>query len=193
MNWIEILLVTLGISLDIFAAVECQGALVVKISKKQLIIVSVLLSLWQMIALFLGNLCAIVIHVYELRDRSEHFVAALIFFGMGIRLCIKVWKNESILERRIDKPEVKEYVKMSAVASIYSFLTGVACGFLGCSLPLMLGMVVAFTAAMVILGMYIGYHYGYQTKGKAYLAGALLLIIAGADMMIRCFQEAHLA
>lgn len=34
MNWIENLLILVGISLDIFAGMECQGSLVAKIDKK---------------------------------------------------------------------------------------------------------------------------------------------------------------
>ena len=36
MNWIEILLITLGISLDIFGVVACQGAQVAKVEKSLL-------------------------------------------------------------------------------------------------------------------------------------------------------------
>ena len=34
MNWMENLLIIAGVSLDIFAAMECQGSLVAKINKK---------------------------------------------------------------------------------------------------------------------------------------------------------------
>ena len=37
MNALENLLIIAGISLDIFAAMECQGSLVAKIDKKQLV------------------------------------------------------------------------------------------------------------------------------------------------------------
>ncbi len=37
MSWIEIVLITIGMSLDTFAAVECQGALVAKLEKETLI------------------------------------------------------------------------------------------------------------------------------------------------------------
>lgn len=34
MDWMENLLIIAGVSLDIFAAMECQGSLVAKINKK---------------------------------------------------------------------------------------------------------------------------------------------------------------
>ena len=44
MNWIENLLILVGISLDIFAGMECQGSLVAKIDKKHLTLPS---GSWQ--------------------------------------------------------------------------------------------------------------------------------------------------
>ena len=55
MNWIENLLILAGISLDIFAAMECQGSLVAKIDKVHLSIICILIAMWQMAALFIGN------------------------------------------------------------------------------------------------------------------------------------------
>ena len=54
MNVLENLLIIAGISLDIFATMECQGALVAKVKKKQLVLICLLTVVWQMAALFIG-------------------------------------------------------------------------------------------------------------------------------------------
>ena len=48
MSWIEIVLITIGMSLDTFAAVECQGALVAKLEKKRLSMAVTVIALWQL-------------------------------------------------------------------------------------------------------------------------------------------------
>ena len=48
MNVLENLLIIAGISLDIFAAMECQGALVAKVNKKQLVLICLLTVHWQL-------------------------------------------------------------------------------------------------------------------------------------------------
>ena len=48
MNWIENVLIIAGVSLDIFAAMECQGALVAKVDKKQLSVICALIAVWQL-------------------------------------------------------------------------------------------------------------------------------------------------
>lgn len=173
MNWIENVLIIAGVSLDIFAAMECQGALVAKVDKKQLSVICALIAVWQ--------LCALA--------HDENFVglviAAVIFFGLGIRLIAKAIKNEWVNERREETLDVKKFLRMTAVTSIYTLLAGIAFGFLGTNVALMLIIIVCMTIAFVVLGVYTGYHLGFQHKTKAYVGGALLLWIAGIDVIVR--------
>ena len=55
MNWLETTLVTLGVSLDIFAAMACKGAQLSKIEKKPLVILCVLFAVWQPVAHYIGS------------------------------------------------------------------------------------------------------------------------------------------
>ena len=54
MNWLENLLIIGGISFDVFTAMESQGSLVAKITKKELILSSLLACAWQAIAFGVG-------------------------------------------------------------------------------------------------------------------------------------------
>ena len=174
MNWIENVLIIAGVSLDIFAAMECQGALVAKVDKKQLSVICALIAVWQLCALALGNYLSGLLYRNELAH-DENFVglviAAVIFFGLGIRLIAKAIKNEWVNERREESLDVKKFLRMTAVTSIYTLLAGIAFG--------------CMTIAFVVLGVYTGYHLGFQHKTKAYVGGALLLWIAGIDVIVR--------
>lgn len=188
MNWIEMLMVTLGLSLDIFAAVECQGALVARVKKKHLVLICALLSLWQMAALYLGSFFAELLCRYDLRDDSlvtGRIIAAAILISLGGRLIVKAWKNDSIDERRAEDLGIRIFLRMAALASIYTLLTGVAFGFLNCDVLLMLLMIVIFTVVVVVLGMYTGYRFGFEQKTKAYIVGGILLIASGIDVIVR--------
>lgn len=188
MNWIENLLIIAGISLDIFAAMECQGALVAKVDKKHLSLICALIAVWQMAALFLGNYLSDLLYRNQ-SVRSERFVglviAAVIFFCLGIRLIIKAVRNERIQEHREENLGFMRFLRMAAVTSIYTLLAGIAFGFLGTNLVVMLTMMVCLTIAVVVTGMYAGYHFGFEQKTKAYVSGAVLLWIAGIDVIVR--------
>ena len=92
MNGIENVLILAGISLDVFATMECQGSLVARIDKKQLTIICGLMAVWQIAALALGHYLSILLYHNE-TAHDENFVglviAAVIFFGLGTRLVVK--------------------------------------------------------------------------------------------------------
>ena len=64
-------------------------------------------------------------------------------------------------------------------------MTGIAIGFLETNLMVILIMIVCLTIAVVIMGTYTGYHFGFEHKRKAYVGGAILLWIAGFDVVFR--------
>ena len=188
MNWVENLLIVAGISLDIFGAMECQGSLVNKVNKKLLSGICVLMAVCQLIALFLGHfLSDLFCKSHPMSDERflGEILAMVIFFGLGIRLIAKAIKNEWVNERREESLDVKKFLRMTAVTSIYTLLAGIAFGFLGTNVALMLIIIVCMTIAFVVLGVYTGYHLGFQHKTKAYVGGALLLWIAGIDVIVR--------
>lgn len=188
MSWIEMLVVTLGLSLDIFAAVECQGALVAHIKKKHLMLICALPSLWQVVSLYVGSFLATLLLRYDLRDdslKTGRIIAVAILICLGIRMIVKAWKNDRIQEHRVEDLGIRRFVRLGAVSSIYTLLVGVALGFLNCNVGLMLIMIVLFTIAVVILGMYIGYRFGFEQKTKVYIIGGILLIAGGIDVIIR--------
>ena len=125
MNWIENLLIIIGISLDIFAGMECQGSLVAKINKKHLTKVCVLIVVWQLAALYIGHVLARLLYVNDLA-RDERFIgtviAAVIFFCLGVRLIVKAIKNERVNEHREENLGFKRFWRMAAVTSIYTLL-----------------------------------------------------------------------
>lgn len=188
MNWIENFLIIAGISLDIFAAMECQGSLVARVDKKQLIVICALAGVWQLVALAIGNGVSVLLyHSRMTHDESliGLVIAAVIFFALGVRLLFKAVRNERINERREETLHMASFWKMAAGTSIYTLLAGIAFGFLRTDLLLMLVTGACLTVAVVITGMYVGYHFGFVHKTKAYIVGAFLLWIAGADVVVR--------
>ncbi len=190
MNWIENLLILAGISLDIFAAMECQGSLVAKIDKVHLSIICILIAMWQMAALFIGNYISVLLYSYSGHIANDgkfmgFVLATAIFFGLGVRLIVKAIRNERVYEKREENLGFKRFLRMAAITSVYTLLAGVAFGFLQTNLLRILIMIVCCTIVVVVAGMYTGYRLGFVHKTKAYIGGAVLLWIAGVDVIVR--------
>ena len=189
MSWIEIVLITIGMSLDTFAAVECQGALVAKLEKKRLSMAVTVFALWQTIALLIGSFLVTLLNQYDTQLSGEAFIgrilAILILFGMGLRMFVKAWRNERIVEKREDGLDIKKTFFSIAKGTIFTILTGIAFAFLEADIKAVLIMIICVTIAMVIIGLYTGYRLGFEQKSKAYIGGGALLIAAGIDVIVR--------
>ena len=189
MSWIEIVLITIGMSLDTFAAVECQGALVAKLEKKRLSMAVTVIALWQTIALLIGSFLVTLLNQYDTQLSGEAFIgrilAILILFGMGLRMFVKAWRNEKIVEKREDGLDIKKTFFSIAKGTIFTILTGIAFAFLEADIKAVLIMIICVTIAMVIIGLYTGYRLGFEQKSKAYIGGGALLIAAGIDVIVR--------
>ena len=193
MGWIELMLIVAGISLDIFAAMECQGSLVQKVDKKQLSLICLIVAAWQLIALFIGHFLSGLL--YRESDATDEFfigciLAVVIFFCLGVRLLVKAVKNEKVFERRNDKLELKRFIWMVGGTSFYTFMAGAAMGLLHMDFLLILIFIIVFSVVFVIAGMYTGYHFGFEHKTKAYMIGTALLWIAGIDVVVRMLNHA---
>ena len=179
MNWLENLLIVAGISLDIFAGMECQGSLVKKINKKHLFAICTVVAIGQLIELFLGYfLSDLFCRKYAVANEKMlgEIIAMLIFFAVGIRLM-----TEEHLENDLG---IKRFVLMVARTGIYTILVGIAFGFLGTNATLLLIMTLIVTIAFVIGGMYTGYHLGFDSKTVVYVVGAILLWISGFNVLL---------
>ena len=188
MNTIEELIIIVGISLDVFAVMECQGSLVAKIEKKHLLLMSVILVIGQLLALGIGNFLSVLLRRYQSSEYEiflEEIIAVVIFFCMGIRLLMKAWRNERIIEHREEKFNMHEFVQLCIRSCMFTLLIGIAFGFMGSGMLRVLVMAVLMTIVATILGMYTGYRLGFEHKVKAYLGGGILLIAAGVDVIVR--------
>ena len=185
MNWMENLLIIAGVSLDIFAAMECQGSLVAKINKKNLTVICGIVALAQLITLYLGHfLSSLFCHYRWCRTKScwDSYIHGD-FYDSCIRLMVKAIRNEHVEEHLEHHLGIRRFVRMACISGIYTLLTGIAFGFLETNVLMILIMIVVCTVAFVIGGIYTGYRVGYEAKTKVYIVGALLLWVAGLDVL----------
>ena len=186
MDWIENLLIIAGVSLDIFAAMECQGSLVAKINKKNLTVICGIVALAQLITLYLGHFLSSLFCRYRSVPDEKllgQIISMVIFMILGIRLMVKAIRNEHVEEHLEHHLGIRRFVRMACISGIYTLLTGIAFGFLETNVLMILIMIVVCTVAFVIGGIYTGYRVGYEAKTKVYIVGALLLWVAGLDVL----------
>lgn len=188
MNWVEEILIICGISLDIFGAMTCKGAVMANLAPRRMAGLCGLVALWQLAALGLGALLSRLLQAQGNIGYGTllgQVIAAVIFFGLAIRLVRKAWKNEQVAEKREERLNWKQLIWHLTVTGLYTLLAGVAFGFVGFHMTTILIMMLCVSVAVVLLGVYTGYRLGFAHKLQAYAVGGALLAIAGADVVLR--------
>ena len=66
---------------------------------------------------------------------------------------------------------------------LFTFLAGIALGFLGSSILPLLIVGFVLTILVTVVGMYTGYRLGFEYKMRAYVFGGLLLVAGGAGVV----------
>lgn len=186
MSWLEILLLTIGASLDIFAAMECQGSVINHINKKQLASICFLAATIQLVALYLGYfMSTIICRLNPVSDEAllGEIIVVIIFLGLGIRLIVKAAINERIEEHLALKMDMNKSIRVTLITCIYTILVGIAIGFMGTTLVAVMALIFVFSIISIIAGVYTGYHFGFEQKTKAYIIGAIIFCGAAIDVV----------
>ncbi len=188
MNWVECILIIAGISLDIFAAMEIQGAMLSQVKKTNLMVAFLIVVLLQLGFFFGGYFACHVLDVhyeYESAFGMGEYIAVAIFALLGIRLIFKAIKREFIDETRKDAIRAIDYIRTITITSLYTLAAGCACGFLGTHIWYMMITIIVCSFLVVSGGLYTGYHFGFENKTIAYAIGAILLWGVGVEILVR--------
>jgi len=187
MSWVENLLMMAGILLDIFAAFEIQGAMLANIKKRTIILACAIVAGLELIFYCVGYaICRLLGNGGYIADPTKYgeIVAAIVVILLGIRLVAKAVKSEFIQEKRRDSIRVWDYIRIVIVSSIYTAAAGCACGLVGTTIWQIIAIIIILSVAMVLGGLYTGLHFGFEQRTIAYAIGAILLWVAGAEIIL---------
>ena len=134
LSTMELLIVSVGLSIDVFVAAAYMGAGFSKIRWKNLVLLSVLFGGIQLGVLVLGNLITLlpllsITRTKTAADRWEG-LTVLIFAALGIYMILKGIRKKKVLERRKDEIEWKKTTLLALVTSVDAFFVGMGLGFL---------------------------------------------------------------
>ena len=173
MSLIEILIISIGLSLDVYAVVVCQGAVLLKIEKTKLLKMSLFFCAWQVVAVSIGHTVTLIPYLADIAKNVSYvgeFISVIIFTVIGVYMLYKAWKNEGILERLSDV-NYNQLCVAAFFTSLDALFAGMGFGLLKARFYIVALSILIITAVMVILGLYTGMRLGYEQKTKAYGIG----------------------
>ena len=186
MSVIELLIVSVGLSIDVFVAAVYMGAGFSKIRWKNLILLSILFGGIQLGTLVLGNLITLlpllsITRTKTAADRWEG-LTVLIFATIGIYMIIKGIKKKNVLERRKDEIEWKKTTLLDA------FFVGMGLGFLDTAMIEESLVLLPVTVLEAVIGIFAGYRLGLKENRRAYWIGGALLLLASFDVILHYYM-----
>ena len=179
MDFAELLLIAVGLSMDAFAVSVCKGLAVGKVRWKHLLSAGLWFGGFQALmpiaGYYIGKTFADVIKSFD------HWVVFALLAGLGIHMVIGAFKEEK--EHTSDFSH-KTMLILAIATSIDAMAIGISLSIMKTGLWVNVRVIGAITFAMTAIGVVVGNKFGNKLGVKAELIGGFILIGVGLRVLI---------
>lgn len=176
MNILEIIIVSLSLSMDSFATSICKGMDLNNNKRKESLIISIWFSIFQTMMPILGYFLSNIF--YQYLYKIDHFIALIILCYLGISMII------SKEEIKSNKTNFIMMFILSLSISIDAFTIGITYSFLNINIliPSICNFIITFITSFI--GVLLGNFFGKKIGEKAKILGGLVLISLGIKIFL---------
>ena len=200
MNFIELLLLAVGLSMDAFAVAVCMGLRMSKASIKKALIIGLYFGVFQAVMPLLGYLAATLIA--DKITAFDHWIAFGLLLFLGSKMIVGSFKKEGCRDRKcpeetcIDrecpgKPENAEpslkpakMLPFALATSIDALAVGISLAFLKVEIAPAVMFIGITTLVLSMIGVKIGSIFGSKIKSKAEILGGIILVLIGVKILL---------
>ena len=179
MDFLELLLIAVGLSMDAFAVSVCKGLSVKKLEPKHALLVGMYFGGFQALMPVLGWLLGS--RFESLITRYDHWVAFVLLALIGGNMIRESFSKEEELN---DDFGVKTMLLLAVATSIDALAVGITFSFLEQPILPAAGTIGVTTFLLSAAGIYIGRAFGARWKSRAELAGGVILILIGLKILL---------
>ena len=202
MNFIELFLLAVGLSMDAFAVAVCAGLTMKKAALKKMLTVGAYFGIFQAVMPLIGYLAA---SLFASRIISyDHWIAFGLLCFLGGKMVAGSFKKEGCPDRECPgktcsdrpcpggkRPENNEaslkpakMLPLALATSIDALAVGVSFAFLRVNIIPAVLFIGITTLVISMLGVKIGNAFGTKFKSKAELAGGIILVLMGLKILL---------
>ena len=176
MNFAELLVLAIGLSMDAFAISICKGLSVEKLEKRHMVITGLWFGGSQMampiIGYFVGG------SFYEAIQSVDHWLSFALLLLIGVNMMGKIEKLDASFSPKVMFP-------LAIADSIDALAVGVTFAFRQVPLVPSVPVIGLTTFLFSAAGVWIGNRFGAKYKSKAELAGGIVLIGIGFVILLQ--------
>ena len=179
MDFAELLLIAVGLSMDAFAESVCKGLSVKKLEPKHALLVGLYFGGFQALMPVLGWLLG---SRFETMITSvDHWVAFVLLALIGGNMIRESFSKEEELN---DDFGVRTMLLLALATSIDALAVGITFAFLSVRILPAAGTIGVTTFLLSVVGIYIGRAFGARWKSRAELAGGVILVLIGLKILL---------
>ena len=180
MNFLEIIIVALSLSMDAFAVSICKGLSMKKIYFKNVIIIALYFGIFQAVMPIIGYLFGI--SAAEIVKKIDHWISFILLLIIGINMIKNSFDTEN--EKDDDIISVKVMVPLAVATSIDALAVGVTFAFLNTNILLSAPVIGTITFILSLIGVKFGNKFGDKFQKKAEIMGGIVLILIGLKILL---------
>ena len=179
MSLLSLFIIAIGLAMDAFAVSICKGLAMQKVSFKKAGIVGLWFGGFQALMPFVGYLLGSQFEQYI--TAFDHWIAfALLLLVGGSMIREALSKQEECANASLD---IKSMLLLAVATSIDALAVGVTFAFLQVEIIPAIAFIGVITFVLSTLGVKVGNVFGVKYKSKAELAGGVILILMGFQIL----------
>ncbi len=183
MGIFEIIMISVGLSMDAFAIAICKGLATKRLAVKDMLLVGVWFGAFQALMPLAGYFLGSRFEKYIVS--LDHWIAFVLLGIIGFNMMREAFSRDD--GEVCDDLRAGTMLMLALATSIDALAVGISFAFLQgktvsvYTAVLLIGII---TFLLSSLGFLVGHHFGAKYKSRAELAGGVILILMGAKILL---------
>lgn len=190
MSVLEVIIVSIGLSLDAFTVTVCTGATQPYLKKRMDFIVGLAFGGIQAIMLTIGMMITKfpVSSIYSETFKSiNQWFSAIIFIFLGLKMIKNALTIKSINEQR-ESFNYRNIFSLAFATSFDALVLGIGFALLRTEIIIDMFIIFVITGISSIIGLRVGYRVGDKYRVAVNICGSVILLIMGIKMILSYFK-----
>ena len=184
MDFVELLLIGVGLSMDAFAVAICKGLGMSRLNMKQAAVIALFFGAFQAIMPFIG--WAAGSWLADLITPIDHWVAFALLAFVGGKMLWDAFHEEGDddPDEMDAKLDLKELLMLAIATSIDALAVGITFAFLQVSIVPSVTIIGCTTFVISFAGVAVGHFFGARFEKPATIVGGVVLILIGVKILL---------
>jgi putative Mn2+ efflux pump MntP len=181
-NYVEIALIGVGLSMDAFAVAICKGLGMKRVNMRHALVIALFFGGFQALMPFLG--WALGTQFASLVEPVDHWIAFGLLLFVGGKMLWDAFHEDDDQDENEFRLDIPELFMLAIATSIDALAVGVSFAFLRVDIAPAISIIGCITFALSLVGVVVGNRFGARYERPSTIAGGIVLILLGFKILL---------